>query len=214
MLPDRSPPCLLDLPFSGVSCFVLSLCWLLRQQVSQAPWLPREGKISIHGLFPFCWRVEEMQMPTAQKFQYEHYGRTCLGTYLVQRKPLLHRKPIPPMQTAPRPQTLPPSTTKNPSPQTSDPITDNSRSQGFQDSKPGSFIATSDCDSLGSPYVPSLTSMALTARDVSFDIKCGTDYSDPDADFLDRCRLHVSFEDCIAACASFNKVRFLLHTSS
>ena len=50
---QRSPPGLLDLPFSGLSCFVLSLCWLLWQQVSQAPWLQGEGRISIHGLFPF-----------------------------------------------------------------------------------------------------------------------------------------------------------------
>ena len=106
----------------------------------------------------------------------------------------------------------PPSTTKNPSPQTSDPITDNSSSQGFQDSQPGSFIATSDCSSLSSPYVPSLTSMALTSSNVSFDIKCGTDYSDPNADFLTVAVF--TFEDCIAACASFNEVRFLLHTPS
>ena len=100
--------------------------------------------------------------------------------------------------------------TKNPNPQTSDnpqPITDNSSSQAFQDSQPGSFIATSDCSSLSSPYVPSLTSMALTSSNVSFDIKCGTDYSDPDADFLTVAVF--TFEDCIAACASFNEVRFL-----
>ena len=102
-----------------------------------------------------------------------------------------------------------PSTTKNSSSQTSDnsqSVTDNSSSQGFQDSKPGSFVATSDCSSLSSPYIPSLTSMALTSSNVSFNIKCDTDYTDPDADFLTVAVF--TFEDCIAACASFNEVRF------
>ena len=101
------------------------------------------------------------------------------------------------------------STTNNSTSQTSDnaqATTDKSSSQGFQDSEPGSFIATSDCSSLSSPYVPSLTSMALTSSNVSFNIKCDTDYSDPDADFLTVAVF--TFEDCIAACASFNEVRF------
>lgn len=98
------------------------------------------------------------------------------------------------------------STTNNSSSQTSQSTTDKSSSQGFQDSEPGSFVATSDCSSLSSPYVPSLTSMALTSSNVSFNIKCDTDYSDPDADFLTVAVF--TFEDCIAACASFNEVRF------
>ena len=48
--------------------------------------------------------------------------------------------------------------------------------------------------------------MALTSSNVSFNIKCDTDYSDPDADFLTVAVF--TFEDCIAACASFNEVRF------
>ena len=102
-----------------------------------------------------------------------------------------------------------PSTTTTSISQTSNnsqPTTDESSSQGFQDSQPGSFVSTSDCSSLSSPYVPSLTSMALTSSNVSFNIKCDTDYSDPDADFLTVAVF--TFEDCIAACASFNEVRF------
>ena len=102
------------------------------------------------------------------------------------------------------------STTQNSSSQNSDSAQstpDKSNSPGFQDSEPGSFVATSDCSSLSSPYVPSLTSMALTSSNVSFNIKCDTDYSDPDADFLTVAVF--TFEDCIAACASFNEVRFL-----
>ena len=102
-----------------------------------------------------------------------------------------------------------PSTTQTSISQTSNnsqPTTDESSSQGFQDSQPGSFVSTSDCSSLSSPYVPSLTSMALTSSNVSFNIKCDTDYSDPDADFLTVAVF--TFEDCIAACASFNEVRF------
>ena len=48
--------------------------------------------------------------------------------------------------------------------------------------------------------------MALTSSNVSFNIKCDTDYPDADADFLTVAVF--TFEDCIAACASFNEVRF------
>lgn len=80
-----------------------------------------------------------------------------------------------------------------------------SNSASSQDSNPESFVATSDCSSLSSPYIPSLTSMALTSSNISFEIKCGTDYWDPDADFMTVAVF--TFEDCIAACASFNEVR-------
>lgn len=105
-----------------------------------------------------------------------------------------------------------PSATKNSSSQPFDgfqPTMDNSHSQDFQDSNPESFISTSDCSSLSSPYVPSLTRMAPTSSNVSFNIKCDTDYSDPDAGFLTVAVF--AFENCIAACASFNEVRFFLH---
>lgn len=90
MFSERTPPwLLLDLSFSGVSCFVLSLCWLLWRQVQQAPWLQKEGVISVHGLFPsFWWRVEEMQMLTAG-FQSEH----CAKSQRMHRgEQLLYRK--------------------------------------------------------------------------------------------------------------------------
>ena len=48
--------------------------------------------------------------------------------------------------------------------------------------------------------------MALTSSNVSFNIKCDTDYSGSDADFLTVAIF--TFEDCIAACANFNEVRF------
>lgn len=79
-----------------------------------------------------------------------------------------------------------------------------SNSASSQDSNPESFVATSDCSSLSSPYIPSLTSMALTSSNISFEIKCGTDYWDPDADLMTVAVF--TFEDCIAACASFNEV--------
>lgn len=73
-----------------------------------------------------------------------------------------------------------------------------------QNSNPETFIATSDCSALTSPYTPTLTSTALTSSNNSFDIKCGTDYADPDADLMTVAVF--TFEDCIAACASFNQV--------
>lgn len=73
-----------------------------------------------------------------------------------------------------------------------------------QDSNPGTFIATSDCSALTSPYTPNLISTALTSSNNTSDIKCGTDYPDPDADFLTVAVF--TFEDCIAACASYNQV--------
>ena len=80
-----------------------------------------------------------------------------------------------------------------------------SNSQSSQDSDAESFISTSDCSALSSPYIPTLTSMALNSSNISFDIKCGTDYNDEGADFLTVAAF--TFEDCIAACASFNLVR-------
>ena len=83
--------------------------------------------------------------------------------------------------------------------------TNTSTSSSSQNADPGSFISTSDCSTLSSPYIPTLTSMALTSSNVSFNIKCDTDYPDPDADFMTVAVF--TFEDCIAACASFNEVR-------
>ena len=78
-------------------------------------------------------------------------------------------------------------------------------SSSAQNADPGSFISTSDCSTLSSPYIPTLTSLSLTSSNISFTIKCDTDYSDPDADFMTVAVF--TFEDCIAACASFNEVR-------
>ncbi len=79
-----------------------------------------------------------------------------------------------------------------------------SNSQSAQDADPESFISTSDCSDLSSPYIPTLTSMGTTSSNISFDIKCGTDYNEPSADFMTLAAF--TFEDCIAACASFNEV--------
>ena len=97
-----------------------------------------------------------------------------------------------------------PAATNTSNSQNSDSTTNISNAGSSQDSDPGSFISTSDCSTLSSPYIPSLTSMALTSSNISFEIKCNTDYSDPDADFMTVAVF--TFEDCIAACASFNEV--------
>lgn len=95
--------------------------------------------------------------------------------------------------------------TANRSSATKDPSGANDvNSASSQNSNSESFVATSDCSSLSSPYIPSLTSMALTSSNVSFEIKCGTDCWDPDADFMTVAVF--TFKDCIAACARFNEV--------
>lgn len=81
-----------------------------------------------------------------------------------------------------------------------------------KDSKPEFFVSTSDCSVLTSPSSPALTSTGLTVKNDSFIIKRDTDYSDPDADFLKGAV--STFEDRIAACASYNQVLFCAPQSS
>ena len=77
-------------------------------------------------------------------------------------------------------------------------------SQSSQDFNPASVISTSDCSGLSSPCIPSLISMALISSNIAFNIKCDIDHYDPDAGFMTV--TVFTFEDCIAACASFNQV--------
>ena len=81
-----------------------------------------------------------------------------------------------------------------------------------QNSTSVSLNATSDCASLASPYTPAADSIGLTTSNNSFDIHCDTDYSHADADFMSFPAL--TFEDCIAACASYNQRVPSLHPNS
>lgn len=78
--------------------------------------------------------------------------------------------------------------------------------ENLQDANPESFISTSDCSALSSPYIQIVTSTGLTSSKISFNAKCDADYNDPDAGFMTVAVF--TFEDCIAACASYNEVRF------
>ena len=100
-----------------------------------------------------------------------------------------------------------PANTNSTSTANSPPLANGSNTQNLQDANPESFISTSDCSALSSPYLPTLTSMGLTSSNISFDIRCGTDYNDQDADFMTVAVF--TFEDCIGACASYNEVRVL-----
>ena len=78
-----------------------------------------------------------------------------------------------------------------------------------RNSDPSTFITTSDCDSLGSPYTPPGRSLILGKDIESFDLHCGTDLSRNNTEFMGF--MAFTFEDCIAACANFNQQAPTLH---
>lgn len=98
--------------------------------------------------------------------------------------------------------------------------TDNSTSNAItacqtsntQNSNSASFIPTSDCSSLASPYTPPTTILDASTSKNSFNIHCDTDYIHASADFMSF--LAFTFEDCIAACASYNQRVPSLHPNS
>ena len=75
-----------------------------------------------------------------------------------------------------------------------------------------SFIPTSDCASLASPYTPPKSILSLPTSNDSFNIHCDTDYIDASVDFMTL--LAFTFEDCIVACASYNQRNPTLHPNS
>ena len=81
-----------------------------------------------------------------------------------------------------------------------------------QNSTSGSFIPTSDCPSLASPYTPTTNILGTATSNNSFDIHCDTDYSHAPADFMTFTAF--IYEDCIAACASYNQRVPSLHLNS
>ena len=85
-----------------------------------------------------------------------------------------------------------------------------------QNSNPASFIPTSDCTSLASPYTPPSKILGLSTTNNSFNIHCGTDYVDPgekpSVDFMSF--VAFTFEDCIVGCASYNQRVPTLHPNS
>ena len=81
-----------------------------------------------------------------------------------------------------------------------------------QNTDAASFIPTSDCTSLASPYTPSTGILGLSTSNFSFNIHCDTDYEDTSVDFITF--LAFTFEDCIAACASYNQRVPTLHPNS
>ena len=95
--------------------------------------------------------------------------------------------------------------------------TDNSTSTAnttCRNTDPASFIPTSDCTSLASPYTPppSILGLVLSTSKNSFNIHCDTDYIQGSADFM--ILIAFTFEDCIAACASYNQKVPTLHPNS
>ena len=84
-----------------------------------------------------------------------------------------------------------------------------------QNSDAASFIPTSDCNSLASPYTPQLYFQGITAKNNSFNIHCDTDYGSPSVDPVDFMSfLAFTFEDCIEGCASYNQRVPTLHPNS
>ena len=81
-----------------------------------------------------------------------------------------------------------------------------------QNSDPATFIPTTDCNSLASPYTPSKASVGLSTSNNSFNIHCDTDYVSPSVDFMSF--LAFTFEDCISGCASYNQRPPTLHPNS
>ena len=93
--------------------------------------------------------------------------------------------------------------------------TDNSTSTAnttCRNTDSSSFIPTSDCTSLASPYTPPTSILGLSTSDNSFNIHCDTDYGDTSVDFMTF--LAFTFEDCIAACANYNQRVPALHPNS
>lgn len=76
-----------------------------------------------------------------------------------------------------------------------------------KNSNPATFVPTSDCLSLTTPY--KLPANKSWLHDDSFDLHCDTDFNDPAADFL--ILTMFTFEDCIAACANVNQQALSLH---
>lgn len=86
------------------------------------------------------------------------------------------------------------------------------QSSNSSNSNSGSFVATSDCSSLASPYTPPTSILGLPTSNNSFNIHCDTDYSTSSMDFM--AFLAFTFEDCIAACAGYNQRVPSLHPNS
>ena len=76
----------------------------------------------------------------------------------------------------------------------------------------GSFIPTSDCTSLASPYTPPTSILDISTSNDSFNIHCDTDYIDASVDLMSF--RAFTFEDCIVACASYNQRVPTLHPNS
>ena len=81
-----------------------------------------------------------------------------------------------------------------------------------QNNNTASFIATSDCSSLASPYTPPTSMLGLSTSNNSFNIHCDTDYMQASVDFMSF--LAFTFEDCVVACASYNQRVPSLHPNS
>ncbi|KAM0798454.1 hypothetical protein BDR22DRAFT_964574 [Usnea florida] len=85
-----------------------------------------------------------------------------------------------------------------------------------RNSDAASFIPTSDCTSLASPYTPQLYFEGIIAQNNSFNIHCDTDYPSSSlinsVDFMSF--LAFTFEDCIVGCASYNQRVPSLHPNS
>ena len=93
--------------------------------------------------------------------------------------------------------------------------TDNSTSTAnttCRNTDSASFIPTSDCTSLASPYTPPTSILGLSTSNDSFNIHCDTDYMHVSVDFMSL--LAFTFEDCIVACASYNQRVPTLHPNS
>lgn len=93
--------------------------------------------------------------------------------------------------------------------------TDNSTSTAnttCRNTDSASFISTSDCTSLASPYTPPTSILGLSTSNDSFNIHCDTDYMYASADFMSF--LAFTFEACIVACASYNQRVPTLHPNS
>ena len=78
-----------------------------------------------------------------------------------------------------------------------------------QNCNPSTFIATSDCGSLASPYTPPSKISRLRTDGKSFNLHCGTDFYDHNTDIV--AFTAFTFEDCIGACATFNHQAAGLH---
>ena len=81
-----------------------------------------------------------------------------------------------------------------------------------QNTDSASFIPTSDCTSLASPYTPPKNLLGAPSSNDSFNLHCDTDYVDRSVDFMSF--LAFTFEDCIMGCANYNQRVPTLHPNS